>query len=138
MEYWLFGLLTFIFGYITCGTFYFMRSMRLTLVLMRASHIIYLSSIMKAIEIMAYSREIMLEYMLKSEKGPTEISSFEYRFDQDVSHLKDRSVSALKILHPPFFKNTLDFQDWETAMEYLHTHREAVYKFWEPENDRQN
>ena len=131
MENWLFGLLTFIFGYVTCKTFYFVRGARLSLVMMRASHIIYLSSLIKAMEMMSYAREIMREHMLKSEKTSAEISSFEYRFENEVSHLRIRSVEALQSLHPPVFRLMIDFEDWKGAMEYLSTHQEAVLKFWE-------
>ena len=136
MEYWLLGLLTFIFGYLTCATFYFLRSARLSVVLMRSSHVIYLSSLMKAIEALVYAREIMREHMLRSEKTSAEISTFEYRFEQDVSHLRTRSVEMLHLLHPEPFRRMIEFEDWSGAMEYLSQHRAATLKFWEKEDDR--
>jgi len=133
MEYWLLGSLTFVFGYLTCATFYFLRSARVSVVLMRSSHVIYLSSLMKAVETLVYAREIMREHMLRSEKTSAEISTFEYRFEQDVSHLRHRSVEILQSLHPEPFRNMIKFEDWNGAMEYLSQHKTAALKFWERE-----
>jgi len=131
MEYWWFCLLTFIFGYITCKTFYLLRSARTTLILLKASQVIYLSTIIKAIENLSYSREIMLEHMLRTEKGSNEISSFQYRFDHDVEHLQKQSINVLMGLHPPFFRSTVDFEDWPSAMKFLTNNSESALKFWE-------
>ena len=133
MEHWLLGLLTFGFGYCTCAVFYFLRSARLSIVLMRASHIIYLSSLVKAIEALVYAREIMREHMLKSEKSSAEISTFEYRFEQDVSHLRNRSVEVLQAVHIGPFNKMIDFEDWSGAMKYLDDHKTAALTFWERE-----
>mgnify|MGYP003649801152 CR=1 FL=1 len=136
MEYWLFGLLTFIFGYATCRTFYFVRSVRISLMLQRASQVIYLSSMIKAIEYLAQSREIMLEYLLRSERGSGMISSFEYRFDQDVKHIKKQSIETFRDIQPEFFKSRVDFQDWESAMQFLNNNSTDVFNFWSQNNDQ--
>ena len=135
MHHWWLYLLIFIFGYLTCKTFYFVRSARVSLVLIKASNIIYLSSLIKALEHLSYVREIMLEQMLKSGKNSTQISTFEFRFEQDVQMLKRRSISTLLTCHPPFFRSQLTFKDWEGAMEYLEENREAALKFWEIRSD---
>jgi hypothetical protein len=133
MEYWLLGLLTFVFGYVTCRTFYFFRSARLSLTLLKAAHLVYLSVIIKALENLSYSREIMLEHMAVSQKSATQISLFEQQFDSDVKLTRERSIGALRALHPTFFKNTVDFNDWEEAMQYAEQHKEVILKFWELE-----
>ena len=131
MEHWLLGLLTFVFGYVTCRTFYFIKSARLSLTLLRASHLVYISAIFKAIENFAYSREIMLEHLIITKKGPTEISLFERQFDADVRLVKERSIQTLRLLHPELFSTALEFEDWEGASQYAEEHREIILKFWE-------
>lgn len=133
MELWLLGLLTFLFGYVTCRTFYFVRSARLSLTLLRASHIVYISAIIKAIENLSYSREVMLEHMAISERSSTEISLFERQYEYDVGLLKERSIQTLCVLHPKFFETTLEFSNWEEAMKYAEENREIMFKFWESE-----
>ena len=138
MHHWWLFLLTFIFGYFTCKTFYFIRSTRASLVLLRAIHVIYLSSLIKAIEHMSYAREIMLEHMLKTEKSSTQISSFELRFERDTQMLKVRSINTLLACHPTFFRRMMDFKDWPSAMEYLLNNKDAALKFWEVYDDRED
>ena len=143
-PWWLY-LLIFAFGYFTCRVFYFFRSARISLSLVRASHIIYLSSLIKALEHLLHSREIMLEHLLKSEKSGTYISSFEVRFNEEVNLLKERSVKALIECHPQFFRhmvNTLvvsiprsyvniaKYDDWDSAMKYLKENKQVALQFW--------
>ena len=138
MSHWLLYVLVFIFGYFTCKTFYFLRSTRLSLAIVRTSHIIYLSAMIKAIEHMAYAREVVLENMIRTEKNSNQISIFELSFNEDVERMKKRSVKLLKAYHPSFFESMLAFDDWDTAMQYLSTHREDAFKFWERFDDRKD
>jgi len=101
------------------------------MVMVKAAHIIYLSVMIKALENLAYSREIMLEHMLKSEQNTTRISSFEFKFEEDVRELKERSILMLAALHPPFFKQMMDFETWDEAAAFLLKNKEAALKFWE-------
>ena len=128
---WLLYVLVFIFGYVTCQTFYFFKSTRLSLVLLRGCHLIYLSSILKAIESMYYTRGLVLEQMLRSEKNSATISTFEILHEEEVSRLKDRSVSALIELHPPFFQKMIEFKNWDEANNYIQKYEEVILKFWE-------
>jgi hypothetical protein len=89
----------------------------------------------KALENLAYSREIMLEHMLKGEQSGTQISSFELKFEEDVKFFKERSVQLLAGLHPPFFAQMLEFEDWTSASGFLMKNKEAALKFWERTND---
>jgi len=135
---WVLYILIFVFGYVTCRLVYFFRVNRLSLSLLKLSHIIYLSTLIKAMEHLSYAREIMLEHMLKSEKGPTHISSFEYRFEEDVRHLKERSIRELVQQHPEIFRQVIDFEDWPTAMRFLMENRAHTLTFWNKSNDRQD
>ena len=136
MDSWWFHLLTFFFGYLTCRTFYFVNSTRMSVSVMKTSHIIYLSAIVKALEHLSYAREIMLEHMIKTGKGSTEINSFEFRYREEIESLKANSIEVLRIIHPSFFRTMLSFSDWSSAMEYLQQQRTAVLHFWENTNDK--
>ncbi len=103
---------------------------------MKTSHIIYLSAIVKALEHLSYAREIMLEHMIKTGKGSTEINSFEFRYREEIESLKANSIEVLRVIHPSFFRTMLSFSDWSSAMEYLQQQRTAVLHFWENTNDK--
>lgn len=128
---WLLYVLLFVFGYVTCQTFYFLKSARLSLILLRAAHLIYLSSTMKALEHMSFARGIVLEHMLRTEKGSTAISMFEIRHEEEVVKLKTRSIDLLIDLHPEFFQRMMEFENWEGASQYVDTHKDIIFKFWE-------
>ena len=138
MEYWWIYLLTFLFGYVTHKTFYFLRSARLSLSLIKASHIIYLSLLIKAIENFAYTKALTMQQMKETDKSREQIRKFECRHDEDVALFKARSIAVLLGYHPPFFRSMVEFEDWPSAMRHLLANREAALKFWEVDNDRQN
>ena len=126
---WFLYLLVFVFGYLTCRIFYFLRSGRISISLLRVSHIVYLSAMIKALEHLSYAREIVLEHMLRTEKESNQISSFEYRFEEDVKFLKQSSIRQLINLHPQIFHETIQFDDWESAMEFLTEHQNSALYF---------
>jgi len=128
---WFLYILIFVFGYVTCKTFYFLRATRLALNLVRGASVIYVSVMAKAAEKLSYTQEIMLENMLKTGKNSAEISAFQLQFDNEVKHLKETSVDVMVALHPEFFKQMVEFDDWSSAMDYATKYREQIFKFWD-------
>ena len=120
----------FIFGYVTCKTFYFLRSAKLSLRTIRVSHLIYLSAMMKVVENLSASRELMLEYLLRTEQSANTITSFTMTYDKNVEHIKENSIKVLIETHPVFFKEYVEFEDWESSMEYLVKHKQTAFEFW--------
>ena len=86
---------------------------------------------MKALEHMSFARGIVLEHMLRTEKGSAAISTFEIRHEEEVTKLKTRSVDLLKDLHPEFFQRMMEFENWEEASQYADAHKDIIFKFWE-------
>jgi hypothetical protein len=129
MNWWLF-VLVFLFGYATCKIFYFFRAARLSLVTLKASQIIYLSTVVKALEHLAYSKEIMLEHMLRADKKSVEISSFQYRFENEERLLKERSIKIVKSYYSGLFQEMIEFEDWEAAMQFLTENKQGALDFW--------
>jgi len=129
MQDWLLYLLVFIFGYITCGTFYFLRSSRLSLSLIKLSHIIYLSSVVKSLEILIEARTLVVINDIEPVKK-TEI------FESEIKMLKENSVAYLLQLHPKFYRDALQFDDWESSMRYLNQNKDSILKIWNKNNDR--
>ena len=122
--------LVFLFGYVTCKTFYFLRSAGLTLRTIRTAHLIYLLVVTKALENLASSRELMLEYLLRNEKSSNYITSFTLSFDKQVEGIKKESIKTLIAMHPELFREFIEFDDWETSMTYLQKHKTETLKFW--------
>lgn len=135
MEVWL-NILVFIFGYVTCRTFYFVRATKISITMLKTSQIIYLSSMVKALENLSYAREIVLEHMIRSEKQANEITAFELNFELENKLVKQRSIEALTACYDNIFEPTLEYNSWEGAMDFLEQNRAAALTFWRISSDR--
>ena len=129
MNYFLY-FLVFIFGYVTCKTFYFLRANRISLSLIKLSHVIHLSNTLRCIENLIYTRERTREYYLKMEKSSVEISAIEMKFNNDIENLKHNSIKYMLKIHPKFYRENLKFDDWESSMEFLTENKKLVFDFW--------
>ena len=64
MEYWWLYLLVFMFGYMTHKTFYFFRSVKISIGLIRVSQLVSLGVLAKSMENFYYARTVRLRGML--------------------------------------------------------------------------
>lgn len=115
--------MVFVFGYVTCRTFYFVRANRISLSLIKLAHVIYLSATVKAIETLTNAR-------FTAKMNDVEPYQSTNVFDDEIKLLKDQSVTYLLQLHPKFYRDILKFDDWESSMRYLNTNKDAVFKIW--------
>ena len=134
MDYFLY-FLVFLFGYVTCKTFYFLRANRISLSLIKLGQIIHLSNTLKCVEHLIYTRERLREYYLKMDKSSVEISAIEMKFNNDIENLKHNSIKYMLKMHPKFYRETLKFDDWESSMEFLTENKELVFDFWRKYDD---
>lgn len=129
MGPWWLHLLVFIFGYTTCRTFYFLRSARLSLSLIKYSQIIYLSCMHKAIE--------HLSGILPMVEDANNIAPDDLRqkIDEQISILKNNSINYLINMHPKFYRENLIFDDWESSSNFLEENKEEAFNFWKHNRD---
>jgi len=130
MEQALLYILVFIFGYVTCKTFYFLRASRISLSLIKLSHVIFLSTMLKISE-----NYILLRERVRLMKNQGEIDDKIYftvieNINNQLQHLKDNSIKYLINMHPKFYKDALKFDDWHSSMKYLKENEETIFKFW--------
>jgi len=135
MDPWWLYLLVFIFGYVTCQTFYFFRSTRVSLKLMKSSRVIYLLMMAKAMEKYKIAEEVMIQHMQESGKDQFTISKFKDSIEKERQSFKDRTITWAVENTPDTFKDILGFEDWDSAMRYLVLHRDEAFKFWRIDND---
>lgn len=136
MDPWWLYLLVFIFGYVTCQTFYFIRSARVSLKLMKSSRVIYLLMMAKAMEKYKIAEEVMIQHMQESGKDQFTISKFKDSIEKERQSFKDRTITWAVENTPDTFKDILGFEDWDSAMKYLVLHRDEAFKFWRIDNDQ--
>ena len=130
MEQTLLYILVFIFGYVTCKTFYFLRASRISLSLIKLSHIIFLSTILKVSENYVLLRE---RARLLKKQGHIDSKIYDTvseNINIQLQQLKDNSIEYLINMHPKFYKDALKFDDWHSSMKYLKENEETIFKFW--------
>jgi len=126
------NILIFVFGYFTCRTFYFFRSVRRSIVILKLSQVVSLSIFLKCIEEYSNASAHKLIALnkcgiLSSDPVYQKVSS---EADAHIEEFKARSVSALKSLHSGFFETTVEFNDWSSAMAFLKNNRKVMETFF--------
>ena len=133
-------LLVFLFGYITCRTFYFVRSARTSLQLIRAAQLISLGVLARSMESFHYASTYRLNELNKTGFSDIKINSFKEEFEKELDDFKHRSIRAIIHNHSGVFKDMIKFEDWDSAMRYLEEHSGSVQAFFLEDrySDRQN
>ena len=139
MEIFLY-FLVFLFGYITCRTFYFLRAARTSLQLVKAAQLISLGVLARSMENFHYSSTYTIKELTKTGFSDIKINSFKESFKRDLEDYKNRSIRAIIHNHSGVFKEMIKFEDWDSAMQYLEINRGAVQAFFLEDrySDRQN
>ncbi len=123
MQYILYALL-FIFGYVTCRTFYFLRSARLSLSLIMSGHLVYLSAVEAIIN--KWKQNIKVLNLEKNDRIKQE-----NELKRQIEVLQSNSVDYLLKLHPSFYRDALKFHDWQSAMKHLEDNSNLMNEFWQ-------
>jgi len=126
---WFLFILTFILGYITCKTFYFYKSARYSIIALKVAHVVSLSVLVKALEDFYYAKVYRMQKMVESGETDHNIAAFSYLMEEEISHYKRKAIATLVETHPDFFKQIIEFKDWNSAMTFLETHQELASQF---------
>ena len=134
---WLLYILVFIFGYITCKTFYFFSAARTSINLIRITQLVSLLIFSKSLEHFAYAKSTRLQIMKQNEESDHNVNAFITSFEQEVEAFKFKGIKSMIDYHSSYFEDLLEFNDWTTAMKYLDDNKEKVFKFLlENHNDK--
>jgi len=125
MEFLLY-FLVFIFGYYTCKTFYIYRSGSLTVGMLKMSQLTCLLLLIRAMEQYAYIRTFGALQLKKGGASENEVESYQLYIDNDIAFFKTKSIDNLVGATPNYFKQVLEFEDWESAMRYLNENKELA------------
>jgi|TARA_Y100000310_G_C20673691_1_gene811665 hypothetical protein len=126
---WTLFTLAFILGYITCKTFYFYKSARTSIIALKVTHVTALAVLAKSLEDFYYTKIYRMEKMLEAGETDHNISAFSFLMEEEISHYKKKSIETLIHAHPDFFKQTIEFKDWDSAMTFLQTHKDLAAQF---------
>ena len=127
---WLLYFLVFAFGYISCRTFYFLRSTRTSVKLVKAAQLIALGVLARSMENFHYAGTYRIQQLNHGGFSDNKINSFKIRFEDELVSYKDRSIREIINTHEGVFKSMVDFKDWNSAMLYLETNRRVMEAFF--------
>ena len=126
MNSWWLYLLVFVFGYITHKTFYFFRSAKVSIGLIKVSQLISLAVLAKSMENFYYSHTARLRHMREHDEGEKNIKDLRRSFNFEISNYKEKAIKEMLDLHPTFYSPIVDFDNWNSAMRYLEDNRQFV------------
>ena len=126
---WLFYMLFFIFGYVTCRTFYFFKASRKSIALLRTTQVISLFMMARALEHFHYAKDYRLFTMEKNNASAQNLRAFRLQSEDEIVFFKTRSIKHIIDAHGSLFEQIVDFNDWKSAMVFLEGNRELVEEF---------
>ena len=126
-PWWLY-LLVFVFGYLTHKTFYFFRSIKISIGLIRVSQLISLAVLAKSMENFYYSHTVRVRQMKENDESEKNIRDVRRSFNMEISNYKERAIKEMLDLHPNAYTPIVNFDNWKSAMKYLEDNKEYVLK----------
>jgi len=118
--------LVFIFGYMTCKAFYYLKSARVSIQLIHTSNLVSLFLLTRALENFEYSRMLCLKDLREREVSERNLKIYEENLNQEIEVFKKKSISLLLKVHPDFFKDVIPYTDWESGMKYLESNKNVI------------
>jgi ribonucleotide monophosphatase NagD (HAD superfamily) len=137
-PWWLY-LLVFVFGYLTHKIFYFLRSVKISIGLIRVSQLVSLAVLAKSMENFYYSHTLRLRHMREQNESEKNLKAARRSFNMEVSDYKEKGVQEILDLHPAFYDPIVQFHDWKTAMKYLEDNQQFMLQLLnQDKNDKKN
>lgn len=126
MGPWWMYVLVFMFGYLTHKTFYFFRSLKISIGLIRISQLVSLAVLARSMENFYYSHTARMRLMRENNENEKDIKDTRRSFNIEIKNFKDKAIEEILDLHPNFYQPIIDFDSWSSAMKYLQDNKEYV------------
>jgi hypothetical protein len=133
-PWWLY-LLIFIFGYLTHKTFYFFRSVKIGIGLIRMSQLIGLAVLAKSMENFYYSHTDRMRQMAENDESKKNIKDTRRSFNIEISNYKEKAIKEMLDLYPSAYAPIIDFDNWKSAMKYLEDNKQHVLALLNQDKD---
>lgn len=134
-EQWLLYVLVFVFGYVTCRTFYFLSSVRTSIKIVQFAQTVGLFIIARGLESLQWSRQYRINIMKENEASEQSIKAFTLHHDEEARLYKANSIQSIIELTGDFFSPVTAFSDWRSAMKHIDSNKEELFKFLRRENN---
>ena len=130
------ALCSFTLGWLTCSGVYFLKSTRITAIVMKSSYVFYLTIINKGIEYLYYANTNRLEALRKNGKshGHPEYEKLKKDCDKQIQTYKDNAITYLLSAHPDLFSQFIEFSDWRGSQKFLNEYKYPAIMFSKEKN----
>jgi len=130
------ALCSFALGWLTCSGVYFLKSTRITAIVMKSSYVFYLTIINKGIEYLYYANTNRLEALRKNGKshGHPEYEKLKKDCDKQIQTYKDNAITYLLSAHPDLFSQFIEFSDWRGSQKFLNEYKYPAIMFSKEKN----
>lgn len=118
--------LMYVFGYVTCKTFYYMQASRLGIMLIHTSNAFSLFLLTRALENYEMSRTLFLNDLKQKNISKDNLKVFENNLQEEIDAFKRKSITSLVDTHSGFFEELLEYRDWETGMSFLEQNKDLI------------
>ena len=118
--------LMYVFGYVTCKTFYYLQSSRLSVILLQTANVFSLFLLTRALECYEVSKALCLKDLHEKGLSDSNIKIYENNFETEIKNFKTKSIDQFLGLHPTFFHEVIDYEDWESGMKFLEQNRDLI------------
>ena len=123
----------------THKTFYFFRSVKISIGLIRVSQLISLAVLAKSMENFHYSHTTAIKKLRENNQSEKDIRESRRSFNVEIKDFKESAIKEILDLHPKFYDPLVDFDDWGSAMKYLNENKQFVFKILnQDKNDQKN
>ena len=123
---WVLNIILFVFGYLTCKTFYFLKASRTSINMLRGAQLTCLLMLARSMEHFSYSRALRLHHMQMVESSAQNIQAFTYRFEDELIQYKKKSIEEIIDAHPGVFQQFVEFDSWRSGMRYLEENKDLL------------
>ena len=124
--------LIYVFGYVTCKTFYYLKASRLGVTLIQTANVFSLFLLTRALENYEVSRALCLNDLKQKNLSKKNLEVYETNLQTEVDNFKRKSITSLIGSHPGFFESVLDYDDWESGMKFLEDNKDLIINAYSP------
>ena len=123
---WLLYVLMFVFGYYTCKTFYVFRSGAVTVTMLKLTYLTSILVLVRALEQYSYVKQFGAQQLTRKDASDADIKNYKIYIDNDIEYFKTKSINNILDCTPTYFKQIPQFNDWESAMQYIQDNKELI------------
>jgi hypothetical protein len=87
--------------------------------MLKISHCLSLYTIVRGVESLEYTKAMRLNELRLKEESERNVKAYQLNFDADIKLYKDKSIREIINMHPKFYRDLIEYDDWDSAMRFL-------------------